>query len=343
MDSSSPSSIDALPDGLKDKVSTVDPFLIEALHNPRHRLTILRMELDIQRFLQNQDQQLFEFQHFPTSYLRLAAHRVAQHYGLQTMVQDNGIDGQGRILVKKTVEARFPTICLSQIPAKQLADDKPGHVKIAIRPRPNKLSDEAGNCMAKQSHARTVEQRKEEYDKARARIFSSQGSIGPVEVLPHTVIEGLGIPPNRDRVEDCRVNDVEKYTSVTDAGNGASSRVAILRDREKDLSDPDYDRSYERYVKSLPINLTPSLNFAPFTVQNITPSFTGYHVPRNEVSLGYVSPSPIKTVGLNQVSRPSANVPWPCAGMPYPHTAFQVHLRSLQYTASVLSLELIIW
>ena len=98
-----------------------------------------------------------------------------------------------------------------------------------------------------------------------------------------------------------------------------------------------------RYVKSLPINLTPSLNFAPFTVQNITPSFTGYHVPRNEVSLGYVSPSPIKTVGLNQVSRPSANVPWPCAGMPYPHTAFQVHLRSLQYTASVLSLELIIW
>ncbi|KAF9625529.1 hypothetical protein IFM89_023840 [Coptis chinensis] len=45
----------------------------------------LRMELDIQSFMQNHDQQQFEFQHFPTSYLRLAAHRVAQHYGLQSM------------------------------------------------------------------------------------------------------------------------------------------------------------------------------------------------------------------------------------------------------------------
>ncbi|XP_038883354.1 R3H domain-containing protein 1-like [Benincasa hispida] len=322
MDSSSASSIDGFPDFLKDKVSTVDPFLIEALHNPRHRLTILRMELDIQRFLQNQEQQVFEFQHFPTSYLRLAAHRVAQHYGLQTTVQDNGIDGQGRILVRKTVEARFPTVCLSQIPAKQSADDKPGRVKIAIRPRPNKSSDDAGNCMAKQSLGRSVEQRKEEYDKARARIFSSQGSTGSVDVLS----EELDISPNRDRVEECRVNNVEKCTSVKDTGNGASSRVAILRDREKDLSDPDYDRSYERYVKSLPINLTPSMNFAPFTMQNVPPSFSGYHVPRNEFSLSYVSPSVIKTVGLNQVSRYSANAPWPCAGMPYTHTAFQAPL-----------------
>ncbi|KAK8594103.1 hypothetical protein V6N13_125913 [Hibiscus sabdariffa] len=56
------------------KESAVDPFLVEALQNPRHRLTILRMELDIQKFLQHSDQQQFEFQHFPTSYLRLAAH-----------------------------------------------------------------------------------------------------------------------------------------------------------------------------------------------------------------------------------------------------------------------------
>lgn len=204
------------------------------------------MEFDIQRFLQNQEHQVFEFQHFPTSYLRLAAHRVAQHYGLQTMVQDNGIDGQGRILVRKTVEARLPTVCLSQIPAKQSSDDKPGHVKIAIRPRPSKSSDDAGNGMAKRSLGRSVEQRKEEYDKARARIFSSQGSTSSVDVLSHAFTEGLDISPNRDRAEGCRVNDVEKYTSAKDAGNGASSRVAILKDREKDLSDPDYDRSYER-------------------------------------------------------------------------------------------------
>ena len=70
---------------------------------------VLRMELDIQRFLSNADYQHFEFQHFPSSYLRLAAHRVAQHYGMQTMVQDNGLDGQGtRIMVRKMAESRYP-------------------------------------------------------------------------------------------------------------------------------------------------------------------------------------------------------------------------------------------
>ncbi|CAL5417128.1 unnamed protein product [Camellia sinensis] len=65
------------------------------------------MELDIQKFLHNSEQHQFEFQHFPTSYLRLAAHRVAQHYGLQTMVQDNVLDGLGtRIVVKKLAESR---------------------------------------------------------------------------------------------------------------------------------------------------------------------------------------------------------------------------------------------
>ncbi|XP_022966122.1 uncharacterized protein LOC111465900 isoform X1 [Cucurbita maxima] len=315
-------SIDGLPDSLKEKLSMVDPFLVEALQNPRHRLTILRMELDIQRFLENQEQQVFEFQHFPTSYLRLAAHRVAQHYGLQTMVQDNGIDGQGRILVRNTGEARFPPICLSQIPARQSVDDEPGCVKIAIRPRLNKLSDDAGNGMARQCLGRTVEQRMEEYDKARARIFSRHGST----VLFNAFPEEKDILANGDGGEGCRVNEVEKYTSIKDAGSGATSRVAILRDREKDLSDPDYDRSYGRYIRSLPINPTPIMNFAPFTVQSIPPSFTGYHVPPNEVLLGYVSPSPIKTAGLNQISRTMANVPWPYAGMLHAHPTFRAPL-----------------
>ncbi|XP_010543916.1 PREDICTED: cysteine proteinase inhibitor 7 [Tarenaya hassleriana] len=81
---------------------------------------VLRMELEVQRFLQDPDQQQFEFQHYPTSYLRLAAHRVAQHYGLVTMVTDSGSDGPGnRILVRKTAETRYPLVRLSEIPVKQ--------------------------------------------------------------------------------------------------------------------------------------------------------------------------------------------------------------------------------
>uniref|UniRef100_M1B7M4 Single-stranded nucleic acid binding R3H n=1 Tax=Solanum tuberosum TaxID=4113 RepID=M1B7M4_SOLTU len=101
-------------------LSMADPFLVEALQNPRHRLTILRMELDIQKFLQSSDVQQFEYPHFPTSYLHLAAHRVPQHYGLQTMVQDSVVDGQGaKIPVTRKPESKYPGVRLSDIPPKQ--------------------------------------------------------------------------------------------------------------------------------------------------------------------------------------------------------------------------------
>ncbi|EFH44668.1 predicted protein, partial [Arabidopsis lyrata subsp. lyrata] len=65
---------------MTEKEAMVDPFLVEALQNPRHRLTILSMEIDIQKFFQNPEQLQLEFLPFPTSYMRFAAHRVAQHY-----------------------------------------------------------------------------------------------------------------------------------------------------------------------------------------------------------------------------------------------------------------------
>ena len=62
-------------------------------------------------FLNNADQQHFEFQHFPSSYLQLVAHRVAQHYNMQKMVQDNALDGQGsKILVWKLPETKYPVV-----------------------------------------------------------------------------------------------------------------------------------------------------------------------------------------------------------------------------------------
>lgn len=204
------------------------------------------MELDIQRFLQNADQQLFEFQHFPTSYLRLAAHRVAQHYSLQTLVQDNAIEGLGnKIIVKKTAESRYPSVFLSEVPAKLLENDKPEKIKIAIRPRPNKDSiNEANESGLKRSHLRSMEERKEDYDRARARIFSSPSGSDSDDTLFQAPTDGKNLFLSREENE-VLINDPEK---ICIKDGFTSSRVAIFRDREKDRIDPDYDRSYERYV-----------------------------------------------------------------------------------------------
>lgn len=207
---------------------------------------VLRMELDIKRFMLNSDQHQFEFQHFPTSYLRLAAHRVAQHYGLQSMVLDTGVDGVGnKIVVRKTPESRCPTICLSEITPKQPENDIPEQVKIAIRPRPNKGSqndmNEIGN---KQSTVRTVEERKEEYDRARARIFSSSSNYGMEGSSSQSLTDGRSLCLSRVEHVAYRNTTDETEKNTTKDNN---SRVAIFRDKEKDRSDPDYDRSYDRY------------------------------------------------------------------------------------------------
>ncbi|KAJ6778892.1 CAMP-REGULATED PHOSPHOPROTEIN 21 RELATED R3H DOMAIN CONTAINING PROTEIN [Salix koriyanagi] len=254
------------------------------------------MELDIQRFLQNPDQQLFEFQHFPTSYLRLAAHRVAQHYGLITMVQDGQVN---KILVQKTSECRYPAVRLSEIPAKQSGGDTPEMIKLAIKPRPNKGSINDPNGFGiKRNPMRSVEERKEEYDRARARIFSSPSSPTADDTLPQL---------------------------------SSDSKDLNFKDREKDRTDPDYDRSYERYVRSLPANQ--SFSLTPFNMQKIPLPYMQYdpgfpqlgQMPRTQASLGYhpaANPamSPFCPMGSNQTSRDAAYVQWPSTAMMYAHS-----------------------
>lgn len=200
----------------------------------------------MQKFLQNSDMQQFEFPHFPTSYLRLAAHRVAQHYGLQTMVQDNSVDGQGiRILVLKKADSKFPSVCLSDVPAKKSENDKLDQPKIVIRPRPKGSSNNSYELGLKRSPVRSVEERKEEYDRARARIFSSPSSSESEDSSSQLGTEGRNLIVNENEVPRNIAIDVDRNSYFREVGN--PSRVAILRDREKDRSDPDYDRSYERY------------------------------------------------------------------------------------------------
>ncbi|XVF40870.1 hypothetical protein PTKIN_Ptkin01aG0151300 [Pterospermum kingtungense] len=331
MDLTSTTTTSAAAAVVNDKGSAVDPFLVEALQNPRHRLTILRMELDIQRFLQNSDQQQFEFQHFPSSYLRLAAHRVAQHYGLITMVHDNGLDGLGsRIVVKRAGEIRWPAVRLSEISAKQSEHDKLENIKIAIRPRPNNGSvNEANQIGIKRGPVRSVEERKEEYDRARARIFCSSSSPDSDDSSTQISIEGKNESLIRDECENYRSSmvDPEKNITVRDG----TSRVAIFRDREKDRTDPDYDRSYQRYVRSIPCNQ--SFGLSPYNMQKIQLPFMQHdsafpqlaQIASNQASLSYAAParpavSPFCDLGLNPTSRDGAYMQWPSATMMYSHS-----------------------
>lgn len=311
-------------------LSMVDPFLVEALQNPRHRLTILRMELDIQKFLQMSDLQQFEFPHFPTSYLRLAAHRVAQHYGLQTMVQDNVVDGQGaKILVTRKPESKYPAVRLSDVPPKQSDSYKYEKMKIVIQPRPSNTSSKDSESGAKRSQVRTVEERKEEYDRARARIFNSPISSESRDTLVR-VASDLKNSIDENECSSRLLLDMDKNLSSREGGT--SSRVAIFRDREKELSDPDYDRNYVRYVKSVPSGQCFSL--APFDVQKFQPPYVHYdavypqlsQLPNAQASPNYRNPvlGSYHAMGFNQTSNDGVFMQWPTQSMIYAHSYDQV-------------------
>ncbi|KAJ6983533.1 uncharacterized protein [Populus alba] len=262
-----------------DVINQVDQFLREALQNPRERLSILRMEQDVEKFIRDPNQQQLEFQQLPTSYLRLAAHRVAQHYSLQSMVLlDNSLpDGSGsRIIVRKTSDCSLPLIRLADIPLSLPSEDG-DVIKVAIKQRPQKRSQIANNSNSnstKSNSSKSVEERKEEYNRARARIFncssSSSGSTGKPEGEPRlqdgSQHGSFGISKSEEKSAPA-ISDLNSgqglIESSTSSGRSArarmekepigryrpNNRVAIFRDREVERKDPDFDRSYDRYMQ----------------------------------------------------------------------------------------------
>ncbi|KAJ4970901.1 hypothetical protein NE237_004000 [Protea cynaroides] len=262
----------------EDVISQVDQFLREALQNPRERLSILRMEQDVEKFIRDPTQQQMEFQQLPTSYLRLAAHRVAQHYDLQSMVVlDNNLpDCSGsRIIVRKTSECRLPPIRLADIPINLPQEDSNNAIKVAIKQRPQKRTHAVNSAnlhSSKSNHSKSVEERKEEYNRARARIFSSNVSGGTVgkpegELTVQDSFQSCSLGSMAEEIPVAEGPEFNLSRGVGDSSTGSSrsgrsrtekepvgryranSRVAIFRDREFDRNDPDYDRSYDRYMQ----------------------------------------------------------------------------------------------
>ncbi|KAF6172087.1 hypothetical protein GIB67_029505 [Kingdonia uniflora] len=265
-----------------DVGNQVDQFLREALEKPRERLSVLRMERDVLKFIHDPTKQQLEFNQLPTSYLRLAAHRVAQHYFLHsTGLVDNSLpDGSSyTIVLSKISECRLPSIRLADVPANLPQEDNRSVAKVAIKKRPNKRSHNINSGSShplKGNHTKSVEERKEEYNRARARIFNTANSCsssGPSgkpegEDLVHDAYQQCPLrTSSAEEISVAVVPEVSLARSLSDSSTASirsgrdraddsvsrystnSGRVAIIRDREIDRKDPDYDRNYDRYMQ----------------------------------------------------------------------------------------------
>lgn len=293
---------------LPEAINQVDQFLRDALQNPRERLTILRMEQQVEKFIQDPSQQQLDFEQLPTSYLRLVAHRVAQHYGLQSMVvvDCHSVDGSGtRIIARKTSQSGYPVIRLADIPVNLPRDEKTNVVKFEIMQRAQKGSQVGGrgglNNSSESNFAKSVEERKEEYIKARARIFNSSSSADFIGTSVEDELASfdneqcysiqISSPEGKLTTDALHNNDAKVFMECSSVIGGTNnlngqmdsssrvnsnnSRVAIFRDREKDRKDPDYDRSYDRYNQRFDPGF--GLNLGPFSMQALYTPHVNYN------------------------------------------------------------------
>ncbi|KAL3143822.1 hypothetical protein ABBQ32_003649 [Trebouxia sp. C0010 RCD-2024] len=233
----------------------IDPAVRDALINPLYRIQVLRFEADVEKFVRQGGQQDLTFDATLTGYQRLLCHRVAQYYGLDTSTIDEGED-QGKILARRTAVTAIPGVQLADV---KLAADSRDQRRVETPPRvlmkTRAAADRAARAAAAaangeaagHANSRTVQEREQDYSKARARIFGVQPNSDPGMSPSHS-------PQMHDNAMRGMMNGSRppNVGPLGGRGRGPPGRVdqgkkAVFRNREQDLQDPDYRRSVYSY------------------------------------------------------------------------------------------------
>ncbi|XP_034533320.1 R3H domain-containing protein 1 isoform X2 [Notolabrus celidotus] len=147
-------------------------FLVNTLKgNPRDRIMLLKLEQDILDFISNNESQERKFPPM-TSYHRMLLHRVAAYFGM-----DHNVDPSGKsVVINKTTNTRIPDQKFSEHIKDDRADD---FQKRYILKRDNSSFDREDSTIRMRLKAdkrsKSMEEREEEYQRARERIFAHDG------------------------------------------------------------------------------------------------------------------------------------------------------------------------
>ncbi|XP_016305038.1 R3H domain-containing protein 1-like isoform X3 [Sinocyclocheilus anshuiensis] len=153
-------------------------FLVNTLkNNPRDRMMLLKLEQDILDFISNNESQRRKFPPM-TSYHRMLLHRVAAYFGL-----DHNVDQTGKcVIINKTSNTRIPDQKFSE----HIKDDKTDDFqKRCILKRDNSSVDKDDSVtrmkLKEDRRSKSIEEREEEYQRARERIFTDGLDTFPLD------------------------------------------------------------------------------------------------------------------------------------------------------------------
>ncbi|KAM9494449.1 cAMP-regulated phosphoprotein 21 isoform 2-T2 [Clarias gariepinus] len=157
----------------------LEEFLITTLKSsPRDRLMLLKLEQDMTDFMTDN----CSYKKFPqmSSYHRMLVHRVAAYFGLE-----HNVDHSGKaVIINKTSNSRIPEQRFAEHVQEERSEEKRSILK-----RDNsqeKEDSQRGPRLKEQTKSKSFEEREEEYQKVRERIFSQDSAFPAQSVYIET-------------------------------------------------------------------------------------------------------------------------------------------------------------
>ncbi|NWX20533.1 R3HD1 protein, partial [Aegotheles bennettii] len=232
-------------------------FLVNTLkNNPRDRMTLLKLEQEILDFIGNNEVPRKKFPPM-TSYHRMLLHRVAAYFGLEHNVDQSGKS----VIVNKTSNTRIPDQKFCEHIKDEKSDD---FQKRYILKRDNSSLDKDDNQMRirlkDDRRSKSIEEREEEYQRARERIFSQDSLCSQENYFTDKRIQEEETNSTQQRRQILRIN---KETSGRSANSHHSSTENELKYCEpRPWSSTDSDSS----IRNLKPAVTKASSFSGISV-----------------------------------------------------------------------------
>ncbi|NXD20138.1 R3HD1 protein, partial [Spelaeornis formosus] len=227
-------------------------FLVNTLkNNPRDRMMLLKLEQEILDFIGNNEVPRKKFPPM-TSYHRMLLHRVAAYFGLEHNVDQSGKS----VIVNKTSNTRIP----DQKFCEHIKDDKSDDFqKRYILKRDNSSLDKDDNQMRirlkDDRRSKSIEEREEEYQRARERIFAQDSLCSQENYFTDKRIQEEENNSTQQRRQILRIN---KEAS----GRSANSHQSSTETEPRPWSSTDSEGS----LRSLKPAVTKASSFSGISV-----------------------------------------------------------------------------
>ncbi|XP_071418900.1 R3H domain-containing protein 1 isoform X3 [Pithys albifrons albifrons] len=232
-------------------------FLVNTLkNNPRDRMMLLKLEQEILDFIGNNEVPRKKFPPM-TSYHRMLLHRVAAYFGLEHNVDQSGKS----VIVNKTSNTRIPDQKFCEHIKDEKSDD---FQKRYILKRDNSSLDKDDNQMRirlkDDRRSKSIEEREEEYQRARERIFAQDSLCSQENYFTDKRIQEEETNSTQQRRQILRIN---KETSGRSANSHQSSTENELKCCEpRPWSSTDSDSS----LRNLKPAVTKASSFSGISV-----------------------------------------------------------------------------